>query len=174
MPGRVLDVEVVQPGRAVGEYGTLPSGALRLAKVLCPEVPLPFDLAVVTEALTDEGEQLPVILAGTVSHPPQTQVVARLIGGLRIDESGAPYLIAVPAADGAMSQVRQATDLPQAVCAEILNHVDLRGGEPPAWLSAEALGALLHEAYLTYRRVRTADWRAASLLLPEDHDDRRL
>lgn len=92
------EVEIVRPGRPVGQYQVREDQTLRLQEIIYPDPCLPFDLAVFPKALTLKGEHLPVILISEVSHPPHTRLQAQVIGGVRrVDDEF--YLIGVSIAE---------------------------------------------------------------------------
>jgi len=94
----MIETRLIQPGRPTGVYELSDDGHLCLKEIVVPEVSMPFDVAVLPNTLTDNGENLHVILIGEISHPPHTRITIRIIGGIQWDGTE-PYLLGVPVAD---------------------------------------------------------------------------
>jgi inorganic pyrophosphatase len=150
----IFEVEVIQPGRPVGQYSSKDCKSFRLDRILYPEIPLPFDVAVIPDMLTAAGEQPSVILVGEVSHPPQTQISVRILGGMQNGNSE-PYLLAVPVADNSYADLKFINDLPESMRAEIIQHLAVDAIEP-SWLTLKDVEPFIRASHLNFMEARAA------------------
>lgn len=157
----IVDVRIIQPGGRTGRY--LPEGdGLRLEAVLPPEEPLPFDVAVLPTVWTPFDEPFRVLVVGSVSHPAETWLTARLLGAWQREEEP-PFLVAAPEADPAapldweMLSARQRQAVLDA----------LQSARPGKWrwLDVAAVEPVLHAGAHRYqqrkenRRLHTPAWQ---------------
>jgi inorganic pyrophosphatase len=117
MDEQIFEIQIMPTGRPTGVYRPLTYGTLSLEKVVYPDVPFSFDLAIIPKTLTSQGESLQVILLGSFSNPPQTQITARLLGGIQTDGT-APYLLAAPTVDEKFSSILSIKDLTNVIKSE--------------------------------------------------------
>ena len=154
----VIEIEIIQPGRPTGQYHPIEYDLLRLEKVLYPEVTLPFDVGILPKTLTTQGNPLQVILLGDVSHPPRTQVSARLLGGIQADGS-APYLLAVSTADDHFAAVFSFADLADPLRTELHRCLSPSTEAGLRWLDVDALKPWMREATLKYRQAKAEGYQ---------------
>jgi len=154
----VIEIEIIQPGRPTGQYHPIEYDLLRLEKVLYPEVTLPFDVGILPKTLTTQGNPLQVILLGDVSHPPRTQVSARLLGGIQADGS-APYLLAVSTADDHFAAVFSFADLADPLRTELHRCLSPSTEAGLRWLDMDALKPWMREATLKYRQAKAEGYQ---------------
>ena len=150
----LLELRVDISGGPHGRYG-FRGAELHLVAVSYPDQFLPADLCSVPRTLTEDGKALGALLLGTVSHPPDCIVTARLLGAvdLRSIDHMACYLVAVAAADPHFDDVVDLAGLSQYR----RNHLerffqshygaDSRGG----WQEPIVAHELLHRARQSYR-----------------------
>ena len=149
MNEHLIEVKIVQPGRAAGQYYAPDSNTLRLEKIIYPDESLPFDVGILPTALTSFNEPFAVIVLGTLSHPIDTEMESKLLGALqRGNES--PLLLVAPTADERAPQCLNSISAEQrAELIRILHHA--RPGEWH-WLAMEEVEPHLHAATLRYRQ----------------------
>ena len=157
----IIEIEITQPGRPTGQYHPIEYDLLRLEKVLYPEVMLPFDIGILPKTLTTQGDPLQVILLGDVSHPPRTQVSARLLGGVQADGI-VPYLLAVPASDDRFAAVSSFADLADPLQTELHQRLNPSTDTGLRWLDVDALKPWMKEASLKYRQAKAESYQPVS------------
>lgn len=147
----IVELEIIQAGRPTGQYRPL-GETLILEKIVYPEFPLPFDLAILPKTLTTDGEHLQVFLLGEISHPPQTKLSARILGGIQ-NGTGVTYLLAIPSADLHFAELSNTADISESIKQEISHRLlaSQQNGKGLAWLSRETVKPLIKDAYLNYR-----------------------
>jgi hypothetical protein len=152
MNEHLLDVKIVQVGRATGQYYALDSTTLRLEKVVYPEKVVPFDVSILPTALTSFDEPYTVLIPGKFSHPINTQIECRLIGALQ-RQIETPFLLAVPTADEKAPQGFD--ELPAELLAEIVETLNRSRPGEWRWLQVDEVETQLHIATLRYRQKQT-------------------
>jgi hypothetical protein len=98
MTEHLLEIKITQPGRTTGQYFSVDSDTLRLEKIIRPDEPIPYDVGILPTALTSFNEPLAVLVMGSLSHPRNTEMEARLVGALQRNTE-APVLLVAPVAD---------------------------------------------------------------------------
>lgn len=150
----LLEIQIIQPGRVTGQYHPVTIDTLRLEKIIQPPEPLPFDIGILPTALNPFNEPLGVLVLGSLSHPPNTEMEARLLGAVqRMEET--PFLLAAPTADEGAPQSLER--IPPRLCKEIT--AILKNGHPGEWrwLTVEEVEPHLHAAVLRYRSRKAED-----------------
>ncbi len=173
---KIIETKLIQAGRPVGQYQVLPDGNLVLKAIDLPEMFLPFDIAVLPKSLTENGNNLCLILLEEISHPPQTQVPARLLGGVRLN-GVEPCLLGVSVADVRYADLTHIEDLPDALREEIVRYLgrSFGGTQQLEWLDAEAAVKIARQALAHARQVKLTGERQASTKtawLPVDREGR--
>jgi inorganic pyrophosphatase len=146
----IVEIEIIQPGRATGEYQPAEHGFLHLTQILYPEVILPFDIGILPNTMTSEGDPLKVILLGETSHPLRTQVSARLLGGVQIN-SADPYLLAVSCVDEHFTTITSVLDLADSGRSAIEQRLKTSSTADLHWLNPNELGPWIKKARVRYR-----------------------
>jgi len=156
MSEHFIIVKIVQPGRITGLYRPMDYDTLQLEQVVYPEEYLPFDVGTLAASLTPFGDPLTVLVLGSLSHPINTQIEARLLGALQRD--GFPILLAAPTADErleALTIENLSSDLREDIL-RVLN--ESRPGKW-RWLSIPETEPHLHSAALRYRQAKESSNR---------------
>lgn len=148
-----IEIEIVQSGRATGEYKPGEHGVLRLKQILYPEVMLPFDIGILPNTMTSEGDPLKVILIGEISHPPRTQIPARLLGGVQTDGTD-PYLLAVSDVDERFAAITSVLDLEDSWRSAIDQRLKTSSIADLHWIKADELEPWIKKAQKKYRLAR--------------------
>lgn len=153
----LLELRVDIPGKPNGRYGV--SGVeLHLVTVNYPEQFLPADLCSVPHTLTESGENLGALLLGTISHPADCIVTARLLGvvELRADGQSACYLVAVAAADAHFAGTIDIAGLSPHRRADLERFFRLHYGADSIgeWKAPAVAHDLLHRARQHFRLAR--------------------
>jgi inorganic pyrophosphatase len=161
MDEQIFEIQIMQPGRPTGVYRPLTYGTLSLEKVVYPDVPFSFDLAIIPKTLTSQGESLQVILLGSFSNPPQTQITARLLGGIQTDGT-APYLLAAPTVDEKFSSILSIKDLTNVIKSEFDACLKQFSTNDIKWLDTEEIKPWIKSSYLKYRQAKAKNIHAAS------------
>jgi inorganic pyrophosphatase len=155
MQKRSIDIEIIRPGRPTAQYQFLADGSIKLERVIYPDVCVPYDLAFLPKTMTDAGSPLPVILLGEISHPPQTQVSARLLGAFKVD-ADETYFLAVPDTDSQFSDLERYGDIPEILREDLVSQIKKTtpGDGNFFWLDMSSAELQLKDAYLHYRKAR--------------------
>ncbi len=153
-----IDIEITQPGRATGLYIPIEYDVLRLEKVLYPDAPRPFDVGILPKTLTEQGSPLRVILLGDISHPPKTQVPARLLGGFSAN-GAAVCLLAVPAGVDQFAGLNSFADLPDFLRAELLRCLEPPAASELQWLDAAEAQTWIKQAAQKYRLAKAKGYQ---------------
>ena len=149
MSEHLIDIKVAQPGRITGQYYSADSESFRLEKIIYPEEPLPFDVCILPTALTSFGEPVPGITLGSLSHPFDTEMEARLLGAVQRGEEN-PVLLAVPSVDGHCPH--RMDDLSEGQRIEITRVLNDSKPGSWQWLTVEEVEPYLHEAATRYQK----------------------
>jgi inorganic pyrophosphatase len=149
----VIEIEIMQPGRTTGEYQPTEHGILRLAQMFYPEVMLPFDIGILPNTMTSDGDPLKVVLIGETSHPPRTQISARLLGGVQTNGTD-PYLLAVSSVDERFAAISSVLDLADSCRGEIDQHLRTSTTADLHWLNKNELEPCIKQARVKYRLAR--------------------
>lgn len=149
MSEHLLEIRIVQPGRATGQYFSVDSETLRLEKIVRPDEPIPFDVGILPTTLTSFNEPLAVLVMGSFSHPRNTEMEARLLGALQ-RSAESPVLLVTPVADECSPRCLSEIGVEQRV--EIVKV--LSRTYPGEWLllSVEEVEPHLHTAARRYRQ----------------------
>jgi inorganic pyrophosphatase len=172
----IIETRIVKPGRPTGIYEAAGDGSLRLKEIVLPDVSLPFDMAILPNTLAENGENLRAILIGDISHPPQTQVPARIFGGFQSNGTE-PCLLGVPVADERYAGLIQITDLPPSFQEELIRFVTCFSDETEElqWLDEDAINSTVRQAVARLRQVKLESDREESTQpswLPVDRGER--
>lgn len=159
----IVEIEIVQPGRATGEYQPDERGFLRLTQVLYPEVALPFDIGILPNTMASDGDPLKVVLIGETSHPIRTQVSARLLGGFQTNGTD-PYLLAVSNVDERFTAVASVSDLADSWRSAIDQRLKTSAAQNLHWLNATELEPWIKQARKKYRLARVKNNEGRSSL----------
>jgi hypothetical protein len=149
MTEHLLEIKIVQPGRATGQYYAVDSDTLRLEKIVYPDEPIPFDVAILPTALTPFDEPLAVLVLGSLSHPTNTEMESRLLGALQRNTE-VPILLVSPVADERAIQCLD--ELTEKQRTEIITTLHRTYPGEWQWLTAAELEPQLHTATLRYRQ----------------------
>ncbi|MFH2040506.1 MAG: inorganic diphosphatase [Chloroflexota bacterium] len=153
-----LEIKIAQPGRITGKYQVSDLDTLRLDQIIYPQSELPFDVGILPASLTPLDEPLTVIVFGSLSHPLNTLIEARLVGALERSGHGFPLLLAIPVADERLSRL-DLDSLPADWRAGIL--ATLQSVRPGnwQWRTIAEIEPVLHECALRYRQAKQKDRR---------------
>jgi len=151
MTEHLLEIKIVQPGRATGRYYAVESDTLRLEKIVYPDEPIPFDVGILPTALTPFDEPLAVLVLGSLSHPINTEMESRLLGALQRNAE-VPILLVSPVADEC--SIQSLDELTEKQRAEIMAVLHRTYPGKWQWLTAAELEPQLHTATLRYRQNR--------------------
>jgi len=154
MTEHLLEIKIVQPGRATGQYYAVDSDTLRLEKVVYPGDSLPFDVGILPTALTSFDEPFAVLVLGSVSHPVHTEMESRLLGALQRNAE-APILLVSPVADE--FAIHCLDELNEKQRAEIVTILHRTYPGHWQWLMLAELEPTLHSATLRYRQKQARD-----------------
>lgn len=149
MTEHLLEIKITQPGRATGQYFSVDSDSLRLERIVHPDEPIPFDVAILPTALSPFNEPLAVLVLGSISHPRNTEMEARLIGAFQRNEE-TPVLVVVPVVDEHAIQCLD--DFTKGTQTEIFHLLTHRYPGEWHWLAVEDVEPDLHTAALRYRQ----------------------
>ena len=153
MDKSIIEIEIIQPGRTTGQYQFTEHGFLRLIQVLYPEVVLPFDIGILPNTMTSEGDPLKVVLLGETSHPLHTQVTARLLGGIQTNGTD-PYLLAVSNMDERFKSITSVMDLSNPWRNEVDQQLKTSSATELSWLKTNDLEPWIKQARRKYRLSR--------------------
>jgi len=149
MTEHLLEIKIVQPGRATGQYYAVDSDTLRLEKIVYPDEPIPFDIGILPTALTTFDEPLAVLVLCRLSHPTNTEMESRLLGALQRNAETLILLVS-PIADEYAIQCLD--ELNEKQRAEIITTLHRTYPGEWQWLTAAELEPQLHTATLRYRQ----------------------
>jgi len=168
-PDDFIQVRVVEPGDDCNLYVYDPDvQGLRLSGVHRTSQPAPADHAVVPETSPDGEADLDVLLVSHRSTFPGCMVIARPIALLEVRRSGSQeyHIIAVPAADDAMSGVCALQDLAQerrqAIVAFVQASLDGQSEATLLWSDAVRAHQVIHEAKQAARLARAQARKSGS------------
>lgn len=153
MTKSIVEIEIIQPGRASGQYQPAENGNLQLTQVVYPDVILPFDIGILPNTLTPEGDPLKIFLLGETSHPMRTQVTARLLGGVQLDGTY-PYLLAVSSVDERFTTITSYKDLSEYWRSAIDQQLSSNSHANFHWLNIEELEPWIKQARKNNRLAR--------------------
>lgn len=151
MTDHLLEIKIIQPGRAAGQYYAVDSNTLRLEKITYPDELLPFDLGILPTALTSFNEPFAVLVLGSLSHPVHTEMESRLLGGLQRN-SEAPILLTVPVDDERAIQCLD--EFTEGQRAEIVAILQRTYPGEWRWLATVELEPQLHAGVLRHRQMQ--------------------
>jgi inorganic pyrophosphatase len=149
MMEHLLEIKIVQPGRATGQYFAVDSDTLRLEKIVYPDEPIPFDVGILPTALTPFDEPLAVLVLGSLSHPMNTELESRLLGAIQRNAES-PILLATPVADD--HTIHCLDELSEQQRTEIITTLHRTYSGDWKWLTIAELESQLHTATLRYRQ----------------------
>ncbi|GAP20185.1 inorganic diphosphatase [Leptolinea tardivitalis] len=161
MEETIFDIEMSQPGRPTGQYYSTEQNQLRLARILYPEIVLPFDIGFLPNTITSQGDPLQVILLGNASHPPKTQVPARILGGVQTNGTP-PFLLAVSVADDNFKAVTSYTDLSDPQRTELSRYFQPSKDGAITWLDTKTIKPIIKESARNFRLINKAGFQPAS------------
>lgn len=149
MTEHLLEIKITQPGRATGQYHSVDSETLRLEKIVRPDGPIPYDIGILPTALTPFNEPLGVFVMGSLSHPRNTEMEARLLGAFQRSEEP-PILLVVPVVDEGTAQCLE--DLVKEPRTEIIRLLSHKYPGDWRWRTVEEVEPDLHLAALRHRQ----------------------
>ena len=149
MTEHLLEIKIVQPGRATGQYYAVDSDTLRLEKIVYPDEPIPFDVGILPTALTPFDEPLAVLVLGSLSHPINTEMESRLLGALQRNAENPILLVSLVADECAIQCLDELTEKQRIEIVATLHRT--YPGEWQ-WLTTAELESQLHTATLRYRQ----------------------
>ncbi len=154
MTEHLLEIKIIEPGRVTGQYHAVDSNTLRLEKIVYPDETVPFDVGILPTALTPFNEPLAVLVLGSYSPPPNTEMESRLLGALQRNAE-TPVLLVTPVADErAIECLDELTDKHRTEIAAILNSTYPCKWR---WLTVADVEPQLHTAALRYRQKQADD-----------------
>lgn len=153
MDEQTIEIQIIQPGRPTGVYRSVEYGHLSLEKIISPEIPLPFDLGILLNTITSDGEPLQVILFSSISHPIATRITARLLGGIQTNEA-TPYLLAIPTADQQLAMIASVSNLTDTMRSELTSCMKKFSSNGITWIGREELKPFIKEASQRYRQMQ--------------------
>jgi len=112
MPEHRLDIKIVQPGRVTGQYNFDGDDPI-LQRIIYPEDSLPFDVGIIPTTLTPFGYPLTALVLSPISHPVNTRIETRLLGGLQRTSDEFPMLLTITVADEHAPETFEQLDLHQ-------------------------------------------------------------
>jgi hypothetical protein len=84
----LLEIKITQPGQITGQYHPVAIDTLRLEKLIQPPECLLFDIGILPTALNQFNEPFGVLVLGSLSHPVNTEVEAKMLGAVqRMEET---------------------------------------------------------------------------------------
>lgn len=149
MTEHLLEIKILQPGRVTGQYYAVDSSTLRLERIVYPDETLPFDVGILPTALTAFEEPFAVLVLGSLSHPANTEIESRLLGGLQRNAE-APVLLVDPVSDE--QTIHCLDELNDKRRTEIVATLYRTYPGEWQWLTASELESQLHIATLRYRQ----------------------
>ena len=152
MNEHLLEIKIVQPGRPIGQYYAVDSDTLRLEKVIYPEEKLPFDVGILPTALTHFDEPFAVLVLGSFSHPINTEMEGRLLGGLQRQDSISMLLVSPTADERAIQCLDELTVEQREKILAILHRSHPGQWQ---WLTLEHVEREFHSATLRYREQQS-------------------
>jgi inorganic pyrophosphatase len=168
-PDDFIEVRVVEPGDDCNLYVYDPDvPGLRLSGVHRTSQPAPVDHAVVPETSPDGDADLDVLLVSHRSTLPGCMVIARPIALLEVRRNGSQdyRIVAVPAADDALSGVRALQDLAQerrqAIAAFAQASLDGQSEATLLWGDAARASQVIHQAKQAARLARAKARKSGS------------
>ena len=168
-PDDFIEVRVVEPGDDCNLYVYDPDvPGLRLSGVHRTSQPAPVDHAVVPETSPDGDADLDVLLVSHRSTLPGCMVIARPIALLEVRRNGSQdyRIVAVPAADDALSGVRALQDLAQerhqAIAAFAQASLDGQSDATLLWGDAARASQVIHQAKQAARLARAKARKSGS------------
>lgn len=153
MTEHLLEVKITQSGRMTGQYFSVDSETLRLEKIVRPDDPIPFDVGILPTALTPFSEPLTVFVMGSLSHPINTEMEARLLGALQRNAED-PVLLVIPVVDE--HTIQRLDELSVEQRTKIVGLLNRTYSGEWHWLSVEDVEPHLHTAALRYRQQQAA------------------
>jgi hypothetical protein len=150
MTEHLLEIKIVQPGRATGRYYAVDSDTLRLEKIVYPDKPpIPFDVGILPTALTSFDEPLAVLVLDSLSLPINTELESRLLGALQRNAKKTILLVSPVADERAIQCLDELTEKQRT---EIITTLHRTYPGEWQWLTAAELEPQLHTATLRYRQ----------------------
>lgn len=152
----IFETRLVQPGRVTGIYDTKDGEELTLKDIYIPDYSLPFDLVELPNTMSDDGEFVRAILIDEISHPPNTRVLMRVLGGFENDGMD-PFILGVPVAEQRYDGLREFLDFPAVVQEKVIEFIGHINGKPNSvkWLEQDAALAIVRQAIARLRLAKT-------------------
>jgi len=167
----LVELKIIVAGGPHARYEYRASdGQLGLAAVAYPDTYSPGDLCVLPNSLTPSGGLLRALLVGTISHPPDCFVLARLLGLIEFEENGQVehLLITVAAIDSHFDDQREMSALTpyrQRAIEEYLKSQAVSHDPLPRWHGLADARRVAHDARHAYRLAQ-ANRRMAGKVEP--------
>lgn len=151
-------IEIPRGSRAKYEADKA-TGLLRLDRVLYASVYYPVNYGFVPRTLVQDGDPLDVLVISLADIAPLTLVRCRIVGLMRMADSGVPddKLLSVALADPSVQHCQDIGDVPEYLCRELKNFFEeykkLEGRQTlvDGFLGREAALPILQEALQRYR-----------------------
>jgi len=156
MAEHLLNIKITQAGRTTALYRPVDYETLQLEKVIHPGETLPFDVASLPASLTVFGDPLTVLVLGSLSHPVNTLLEARLLGALQSDNLLFPLAVPTAEQDAAALEL---TSLEESQRNEIVRILSEAHPGEWRWLTVTETEPRLHSAVLRYRQAKESGAR---------------
>ena len=152
MPEHRLDIKIVQPGRITGQYNFDGDDPI-LERIIYPEDSLPFDVGIIPITLTPFGYPLTALVLSPISHPVNTRIETRLLGGFQRTSDEFPMLLTVAVADERAPETFEQLDVRKRdEISSILK--EFRPGDWN-WLTVPECESHLHASSQFYRQSKS-------------------
>ena len=152
MPEHRLNIKIIQAGRITGQYNFDGDDPI-LEKIVYPAEPLPFDVGIVPTTLTPFGYPLSALVLSPISHPVNTQLETRLLGGFRRASDEFPMLLTASTADAHAPETFEQLDVRKRD--EIVFILkEFRPGDW-SWLTVQECEPHLHAASQRHRQSKS-------------------
>ncbi len=168
----LIELQIVIAGGPHARYEYRASdGQLGLAAIAYPDAYSPGDLCVLPNSLTQSRALLRALIVGTVSHPPDCFVRARMLGAIEFESEGQVehLLVTVAAGDSHFDELREVADLPayrqRAIEAFLNSQAPEEAPLPPRWHGLAQARRITHDARQAFRLAQ-ANRRTNGKLAP--------
>lgn len=126
MPSMVNGIVEIPRGSKAKYEIDKPSGLIKLDRVLHSSMCYPANYGFIPQTLFDDGDPLDIMVLTEISLPSLTKVTARVIGMMRMVDSGDQddKILAVAVNDMSVAHIQNLSDLPQHFFDEMRNFFD--------------------------------------------------
>lgn len=159
----IVETRLIKTGRPTAHYEVNNDGSLHLREITLPEISFPFDVAILPNTCTAKGEHLQALLIGDISHPTETHITVRIIGGIQSSKTD-PLLLGVPVVDGRYDELKQAADLSAPLRKEVLRYLGDSSDKPGRikWLDPDDALSHILQAVARMRQCELETHRQVS------------